>query len=354
MRSNLRRVSGFLLILAISFVLGEIVLRLVHRVHPTFIFYDATFDRFRGKPGSNFRGHPLNDLGFNDRPFERDKGDRFRIVALGDSFTFGIVPYPHNYLTLLEETLDRDHPPVDVLNMGIPRTGPVEQLSLLLKEGLACDPDLVLVSFFVGNDFLDVSRSMTRRRTPVDRSFVMSLLRYATVVRPSLESGQVYGSRPYDDDSPTFSQQTFLKLVARRAVVFRTDWQPFAELLDRTVESLQDIERVCAGRGIALSVVLIPEEIQLDPALQRALMDAFKRFRRDNTDFERPNRMLYRRLTELEVDVLDLYPPFREAAGDARLYKPRDTHWNLAGNRLAAELITRHLVDQAIVPVTQP
>ncbi len=352
--SLLRRAGGVLLVLAISFVLGELVLRLVHRVHPTFIYYDATYDRFRGKPGSLFRGHRLNELGFNDRPFVRDSGDRYRIVALGDSFAFGVVPYPDNYLTLLEQELGHAHAAVDVLNMGIPRTGPVEQLSLLVNEGLAYEPDLVLVSFFVGNDFLDVRRATAKRKTVTDRSFVMSLLRYAFVVRPNVEPGQVYGSRPYDDDSPTFSEQTFLKLVARRAVVFRTDWQPFAELLDRTVESLQDIERVCARRGIALSVVLIPEEIQLDPALQRALMDAFKRFRRDNTDFERPNRMLYRRLTELEVDVLDLYPPFREAAGDARLYKPRDTHWNLAGNRLAAELITRHLVDQAIVPVTQP
>jgi hypothetical protein len=345
MRSVLRRVGGLLIILTISFLVGEIALRLVHRVRPTFIFYDATYDRFRGEPGSDFRGHRLNDLGFNDVAFERDKGDRFRIVALGDSFTFGIVPYPHNFLTLLEETLDQDHPPVDVLNMGIPRTGPVEQLSLLLKEGLAYDPDLVLVSFFVGNDFLDVRRSMTKRRTLAERSFVMSLLRYATVVRPSLEPGQVYGTRPYDDKAPTFSERDFLRLVARRAVVFRTDWPPFPELLERVVESLQDVERVCAQRGVALSVVLIPEEVQLSASLQRALIMAFERYGSDNTDFERPNLLLHERLTDLGIDVLDLYPPFREAAADTRLYKPRDTHWNIAGNRLASQLIASHLVE---------
>ena len=336
--------------LAISFVLGELVLRLVHRVQPTFIYYDATYDRFRGTPGSVFRGHRLNELGFNDEAFVRDKGKGHRIVALGDSFAFGVVPYPDNYLTLLEERLDDGHAPVDVLNMGIPRTGPVEQLSLLVNEGLAFDPDLVLVSFFVGNDFLDVRRSLTKRKTVIDRSFVLSLLRYALVVRPNVEPGQVYGARPYDDDAPTFSEQTFMKLVARRATVFRTDWQPFPELLERTVESLQDIERVCARRGAALSVVLIPEEVQLDPALQAALMDAYPRFRPENTDFERPNRALRQRLTDRGIDVLDLYPPFREAARDARLYKPRDTHWNISGNRLASELIAHHLRDRGFPP----
>jgi cell volume regulation protein A len=39
------------------------------------------------------------------------------------------------------------------------------------------------------------------------------------------------------------------------------------------------------------------------------------------------------------VEVLDLLPAFAEAGQQTRLYKPRDTHWNLAGNRLAATVI---------------
>jgi hypothetical protein len=36
---------------------------------------------------------------------------------------------------------------------------------------------------------------------------------------------------------------------------------------------------------------------------------------------------------------VDLLPAFRSAARTTRLYKPRDTHWNIAGNRLAAREI---------------
>jgi hypothetical protein len=339
----LLRVGGVLLVLAVSLTLGEVVLRLVQRVHPTFIYEDASYNRFRGKPGSKFRGHPLNDLGFNDVAFEPDKGDRFRIVALGDSFAFGVVPYPDNYLTLLEQALDRERPPVDVLNMGIPRTGPVEQLSLLLREGLSFDPDLVLVSFFVGNDLLDVGRALRRSRSLADRSYVLSLLRYALVLRPKVEPSQVYGQRQYDDDAPTFGERAFLEVVARRAVVFRTDWAQVDEVYERTVTTLQEMRHACRRHGAGLSVVLIPEEVQVDPMLQETLIAGFARYRRDNTDFLRPNRLLSERLTELGFDVLDLYPPFAEQSAHRRLYKPRDTHWNIAGNRLAAREIARHL-----------
>ena len=42
---------------------------------------------------------------------------------------------------------------------------------------------------------------------------------------------------------------------------------------------------------------------------------------------------------EEAIPFLDLLPAFVEAGQRTRLYKPRDTHWNLAGNRLAAEVI---------------
>jgi hypothetical protein len=341
----LRQAGQVLLVLLISFVFGEVALRLVHRVYPTFVYYDDSYNRFRGKPGSEFRGHPLNELGFNDVTFEREKGDRFRIVALGDSFAFGVVPYTNNYLTMLERKLNRTHPPVDVLNMGIPRTGPVEQLGLLLREGLSFDPDLVLISFFVGNDFLDVRRAARKEKSLADRSYVLSLLYYAVMVRPRVEPSQIYGRREYQDDAPTLGERAFLEIVARRGVVFRTDWAEFSEAFDLAVGTLQEIRRVCDQHGVDLSVVLIPEEVQLDPTLQESLIAGFAQYRRENTDFERPNRLLAQRLHELGFDVLDLYPRFAEKTNSQRLYKPRDTHWNIAGNRLAASEIAHHLVE---------
>ena len=92
-----------------------------------------------------------------------------RIVALGDSFAMGSVPYPANYLTLLESTLASDGS-VEVVNMGVSGTDPVDYLSMLVQEGLAFGPDLVLVNFFVGNDF------ESRERQPYEYSFVATFV----------------------------------------------------------------------------------------------------------------------------------------------------------------------------------
>jgi hypothetical protein len=44
-------------------------------------------------------------------------------------------------------------------------------------------------------------------------------------------------------------------------------------------------------------------------------------------------------LARAGLQTIDLLPAFEEAGRGVRLYKPRDTHWNLAGNRVAAEAI---------------
>jgi hypothetical protein len=56
------RVGTAVLLLVISFALGEVALRLVDRIHPSFIFHDDSYNRFRVKPGSDFYGFPVKPL----------------------------------------------------------------------------------------------------------------------------------------------------------------------------------------------------------------------------------------------------------------------------------------------------
>ncbi|MDX6290636.1 MAG: hypothetical protein QOH42_2435, partial [Blastocatellia bacterium] len=44
---------------------------------------------------------------------------------------------------------------------------------------------------------------------------------------------------------------------------------------------------------------------------------------------------------------LDLYDAFSVAASSTVLYKPNDSHWNIAGNKLAAETIATNLFQMA-------
>src|SRR5436309_13471021 len=143
-----------IIIFFITFVLAEITLRVYNHFNPIFIFYDRSYNRFRGKPGAPDYDFYLNSRGFKDVEFKPQKeANTYRILALGDSFAFGVVPYQHNYLTLLKQQLNSSDRHIEVLNMGIPGIGPQHYLALFVNEGLQLQPDMVLVSFFIGNDF---------------------------------------------------------------------------------------------------------------------------------------------------------------------------------------------------------
>ena len=167
--TSISRIGRDVLIIAlITIALGELTLRIYNYVDPLPIYYSDSYNRWRGKPHApDWDSFHLNSRGFKDVEFNtRKAAGTVRILGLGDSFAFGVVPYEYNYLTLVERGLNQSRHNVELINMGIPGIGPRDYLSLLVHEGLALDPDRVLVSFFIGNDFEEVERrSLSAIRT---------------------------------------------------------------------------------------------------------------------------------------------------------------------------------------------
>jgi lysophospholipase L1-like esterase len=340
-----RRVALEILVIAlITLVLGEVVLRVYDRFSPSFVFEYETYNRYRGRPGADYWGFPLNSQGFNDLESGPKSPATRRILAIGDSFAFGIVPYRHNYLTLVEERLKAAGMAVEVLNAGVPSTGPRDYLALLVREGLALEPDAVMLSFFAGNDF-----EQDEQRKLWQYSHV------ATVIRSIYRLVRYYEgpalSRPgqYCDECPNYDPEFFLHLEMQRSKFFLENDQAIRAGVDNALAVLAEIKRVCDERRIPLFIVIIPAELQFNMALQKEVMARLPPGTKwDNT---RPNRLLQERLDRLGVPYLDLYPEFAEASKTTVLYRPRDTHWNIAGNRLAAEAIARALLARPEVAV---
>ncbi len=337
----LRTVRDAALVALLSLAAGELALRLWHHVRPVPVFFDQSYNRFRGRPGSRDYGFALNSRGFKDLEFGPRRPGSCRVVALGDSHAFGVVPYEDNYLTLLEQRL----PSVEVLNLGIPGIGPVDQHALLVSEGLALDPDLVLLSFCIGNDVEDCR---PRRREWFEHSHLTALAHFALVARPRLEGRVVHPQATYDDDAPTQTEQAFRAIMHRRGAACLLPGGSFELGLDRAVAELAEMRRVCRARGIGFAVVAIPEEYQVDAAVLASLA-AGTGVAPGDLDLARPNRLLGQRLERLGIPHLDLLPRFAEEGRARRLYKPRDTHWNIAGNQLAAEEVGRWLEATGLV-----
>lgn len=94
----------------------------------------------------------INNLGMRQKAVAKEKtAGMFRIVALGDSFLWGIGVSDDERVS---EVLQRKLNGVEILNLGVSGYAPV-QYSLKTERVLGLSPDLVIILFCLSNDFAD-------------------------------------------------------------------------------------------------------------------------------------------------------------------------------------------------------
>jgi len=135
----------------------------------------SDIDVFRGKKlSSNSRGL----RGAREHAYEKPPGV-VRILAFGDSFTFGEdvsddEAWPHQ--------LERQLPGSEVLNFGIHGYGHDQMLLYLLEEGVKYHPDVVILGFLSD----DMERNLLSFRDYAKPRFVLGGERLAGVTGPPI------------------------------------------------------------------------------------------------------------------------------------------------------------------------
>lgn len=88
----------------------------------------------------------INSLGYRGPDFSpRKDPNRIRIFAIGDSFTFSIVPDAYTIPHLIEEDLKKQGINVEVINAGIGHASPLDFYLNLKNIHLQYEPDIVLI-----------------------------------------------------------------------------------------------------------------------------------------------------------------------------------------------------------------
>jgi hypothetical protein len=318
-----------------TLVFAELSLQAFATWSGTSFLLSPTLDGYRLTPGRNYgNGLRGNSLGYPGAEFQRDKpaGIR-RIAALGDSFAVGpAVPFADNFLTLLESEL----PGWQVYNFGVSGTGPREYYAILNQHVWQFQPDLVLVSVFVGNDITE-SLATPRYMDPRRHAVYVLLTRAARLMRERWRQGMQDPEGFVDRlTAGAMSEETFREVEARRLAVCQVP--PSADIQKKWQRSLSYLDRIvqaCRRKGVPAAFVLIPDEFQVNRAVLAAARTD-RHIDEDSIDVELPQRRLYAFLAQRGAACLDLLDAF-QGAGDT--YAPRDTHWNVRGNRLAAERI---------------
>jgi len=130
-----------------------------------------------------------------------------------------------------------------------------------------------------------------------------------------------------------------------RSWIYERDSARVSAGVARTAGFVRQMRDLTRGNGADVLVTLMPDESQIDSGLRDRVSAARELFP-EQFDWKQPNQLLTEALAAEQIEVLDLLPAMLEAARKERLYKPADTHWNLAGNRVAAEAIANALANR--------
>ncbi|MCC6669862.1 MAG: SGNH/GDSL hydrolase family protein [Planctomycetes bacterium] len=300
---------------------GEIGLRLVARLtdRERGLVYDQDLG-WRMRPGLRKVGAfwsarvpaTTNARGWRDaeHALAAPAGTR-RVVALGDSFTFGVgADYGERFTEVLEQILPR----TEVVNLGVNAFGPVQELRALEVEGLRYGPELVLLTLFLGNDLDDV-RYERLTGWPVP---------WCELVDGELRL-----------HPPRLTWDVALRNASYVAEVVLT---PFDRWLDRSRR---------AGPWVhADTVALVAAVVGRIEAVARAaqarllVVLAYPRERCATPPGDAEVR-LRAALEARGVVLLDLHEPFARRAAEPLFVD--DGHWSAAGHRLVAEAVAARL-----------
>lgn len=331
-----------------------------------------------------------NKFGFNDRdyPLEKEPGN-FRMVVVSDSFNWA-GGKTGNYTTLLEEKFAQYYgkPQVDVINTGYPGTHTGEQLEMLKKYGLQYNPDLVILGFFVGNDFLDADPN--RKRIIVNDIYIdidkrdevvwfgypiigqsrlllfiqqkYKVFQEAAKSQQALHaspllvaSSEVESTPPLIENPETLTEQspgilsleTFLEVEKYRLEFCEIDdleEEKWDKNIEYVLQSISEMNQILKERDIQFIVAIYPDEFQVNEKLLNQVMSRFD-FDPEDYEINCMQNILKKHLKANNIPYIDMLEKFQAEQKKQKLYLLQEPHWNSAGNQLAADILFNRLID---------
>lgn len=344
--------------LFLGLLIAEIALRVV-QPQPVEYIEDALYTsdpppRYRLAPG--YRGRisngvefdvsiAVNARGMRDEAVDRRKAGETRLLVLGDSFPFGWgVEAEETFGARLEDALRPQLPGIQVLNGGVPGYGPVDLADWLERYGVDLEPDLVLVTFFLGNDLIDATEKH-RRIVVTDASGKKGdladqqrdlLYQHSHLVRLFKRAlpGAVRSRLRSWLGLPEPWATTYLRDVLESYAIDETALA--AEGRESSSRALARMESLAREHDFELSIALLPGPLQIVDESWRRGLDRLGA-EGSTHDPHRPAQIFTELAEKRAAPVIDLTPAFREASEPATLFFRYDPHWTPAGHALAAE-----------------
>jgi len=342
----------------------------------------------------------INRAGFRGEELA-DRSLVRRIVVYGDSFIEAeSSPLEETFCQRLDALLNRSLPgaPVEVVNAGVGGYGP-DQVSLRLPDELrSLAPDLVIVAIYAGNDFGDLLRNklyrlgadgrLLEQRAVLSRSLQGHLARSTEAER--VDGGALRrlltalywetNPRQVEREAGLPDRGRHEGLVAWSLRASRYEYRNYVQRGDPEVVNLfgdyydadmvvrpgseaarwkaslmqqvvDRIGRTLAAQGTPLLLLVIPCAIDVCPN---------RHFRGVEQELAgKPRSTLTDELAGIAercgIPCVNPFESFLAKSGSTHLYyRDPETHWNAAGQELAARLTAERIVDLGLLEPRPP
>jgi lysophospholipase L1-like esterase len=253
-----------------------------------------------------------NNLGFREREIPPKSPDQYRIVVVGDSFTWGQgIEAGQRFSNLLEDALG---PGYEVLNFGRPGNDMPEHLDVL-GQALSTSPDFILLQLYI-NDF--ETKAMERPRpypllpSPANQTLERSSLLYSLMNR---QWASVQSALGIVDSYPQYMARNLRDPEGQNS---RIAFGMLREFIER-----------CRAAGVSCGTVLFPAPDAMGPG-------------GSNYPFGYLHDRVQATCASEHVPCLDLLPAFSTIRDPRSMWvSPFDAHPNAMANERASREILR-------------
>lgn len=290
----------------------------------------------------HFTINQISQRGADPRP---RKANSFRVVCLGDSFTWGFgVSEAEMFTVRLEKALASRFPERDiqVINAGVPGYGTADQLHFLLSRATALDPDLVILQFLPDNDFIE-NRVPARDNAEVREGWLVSK-----------QGGK----------DPFLGQPIWL-----RAHKWLKNHSHLAKLVSERLGYIAMRAGLMGNLGATHGEDFTDEDGRRAIALLQRVAATAKRLGAHTLFLFSPGQtpvvsesappiravaVVEQGAHEAGADFIDLTPIFRARTDRLALYYRLDGHWTAAGHAAVAESLFDYIVDRGYLETNHP
>jgi hypothetical protein len=310
----------------------------------------------------------MNSHGWRDVEHSYDKPeDVYRIVLLGDSFMEACqVKLEDSMAHQLEQLAHQSgYQEVEVINLGVSGYGTYQEYLAFIEEGIKYDPDLVLLAFYADNDVHNnsyaISHAFWGDNDPhfFSRPYLVVKNGDWQEVKPDYERAcaEAY-NKPIWQETALYgvyrvyvierSLDNLAETGGVRGVYFCHPTREYEEAWEATGESFSRLNQAVVQAGARLIVFTVPANFEVEPHKMQIVLKQAENPEQLCLEEDIANKRIKQMLDDLQIPVIDLMQPFREA--DVPLFYDLDPHWNVEGHRLAAEVVFETLVSWELFP----